>query len=94
MHEVQVQLSDQLYDKAAQRANLAGFQTVDEYIADIVQHDLLNDLFDADEFFTPQVIAKLDEAAAEADAGRLVTFEDLTKQIEERRKAWRQDHAS
>jgi hypothetical protein len=36
----QIQLNDQLYQEAKQRAAEAGFVSVDEYVADVLQTDL------------------------------------------------------
>lgn len=41
MHHIH--LSDQLYQQAQRRATESGFPSVDEYIADVVQHDLMTD---------------------------------------------------
>lgn len=53
----QIHLSDQLYQQAQRRATEAGFPSVDEYIADVVQHDLMSD--------APGEIASDEQLAAE-----------------------------
>ena len=39
----QIQLSDQLYEQAQRRALEAGFSSVDEFVADVVQQHLIGD---------------------------------------------------
>ena len=43
MRQVQLQLSDQLYAQAKRRAGEAGFESVDDYIADVVTDELTED---------------------------------------------------
>lgn len=57
----QVQLADNLYRDAQLRARIAGFATVDEYVADILAADLHTD--DLAHLFTPERIADLDRVA-------------------------------
>jgi hypothetical protein len=66
MHKIQ--LNDQLYQEAQRRAAEAGFDSVDEYVADILQQDIeetenLDDFFT---FFTPARLAHIDRAAAQS----------------------------
>ncbi len=35
-----IQLDDHLYPEAQRRASAADFMTVDEYVADVLQHDV------------------------------------------------------
>lgn len=58
-----IQLNDQLYQDAKRRAAEAGFGSVDEYVADILQQDL-EETENLDHFFTPQRLAQIDRAAA------------------------------
>ncbi len=43
MHQVQLELTDQLYDQTTRRAVEAGLKRVGEYIANILSNDLLEE---------------------------------------------------
>ena len=73
----QIQLNDQLYQVAERRASAAGFVTVDEYVADVLQHDLDEETENFDCLFTPERLANIDRAAAEIDAGQEVPSEQV-----------------
>jgi hypothetical protein len=73
----QIQLDDQLYQEAARRASAAGFVTVDEYVADVLQHDLNAETEDLDFLFTPERLAHIDRAAAQIDAGQGIPAEKV-----------------
>jgi PHD/YefM family antitoxin component YafN of YafNO toxin-antitoxin module len=66
----QIQLNDQLYQEAERRASAAGFVSVDDYVADVLQHDLLAETENLDHLFTPERLAHIDRAAAQVDAGQ------------------------
>jgi len=57
----QVQLADNLYQEAQLRARIAGFATVDEYVADVLAADLHTD--DLAHLFTRERLADLDRVA-------------------------------
>ena len=61
----QIQLNDQLYLVAQRRALAAGFVTVDEYVADVLEHDLQEESENFDYLFTPERLAHIDRAAAQ-----------------------------
>ena len=69
MHQVQLELTDQLYNQAKRRAVEAGFKTVHEYIAGVVSHDLTEDTENLDHFFTPGRIAHIESVIADIKAG-------------------------
>jgi hypothetical protein len=73
----QIQLNDQLYQEARDRASAAGFGTVDEYIADVLQHDLHEETENLDYLFTPDRLAHIDRAAAQIDAGQGIPAEQV-----------------
>jgi len=75
MHEIQ--LNDQLYQEAQRRASAAGFETVDEYVADVLQHDLREETENFDYLFTPERLAHIDQAAAQIDAGQGIPAEQV-----------------
>jgi hypothetical protein len=88
----QVKLDDQLYENAQRRAAEAGFSTVDEYVADVVSHDLLDDNGEEtpnlDHLFTPERLALIDASAAEIDAGNYFTAEQANEELARRRAEW------
>jgi hypothetical protein len=77
----QVQLADKLYEDAQRRATEAGFASVDEYVAEVISFDLMDD--DGEESsepkhqFTLEQLADIDKAEAEADAGMCVSSEEV-----------------
>lgn len=72
----QINLSDQLYRNAQRRAEEAGFDSVDQYVENVLQQDL-DDGENLDHFFTPERLAHLDRAAAAIDAGQGVPAEQV-----------------
>ena len=83
----QIQLSDQLYQVAQRRAAEAGFGSVDDYVADVLQHDLV-DTDNFDHLFTPERLAHIDRAAAEIDAGKGLMLEQADAELAKRRAEW------
>jgi hypothetical protein len=88
----QVQLNEDLYKNAQRRAAEAGFSSVDEYVADVVSHDLLDvngdETPNLDHLFTPERLAQIDAAAAEIDAGNYFTSEQMHEELARRRAEW------
>jgi PHD/YefM family antitoxin component YafN of YafNO toxin-antitoxin module len=82
----QVQLNDQLYLEAQRRAAEAGFSSVDEYIAEVVQQDLLEPE-NLDHFFTPERLAHIDRAAAQIKAGESYTSDQVREHFRQKRDA-------
>lgn len=93
----QIQLADRLFTEAQRRATAAGFATVDEYVADVVSHDLVEDTDgetpNLDHLFTPQRLADIDAAAAEIAAGNSYTAEQVREHFDRKRAAWQQKNA-
>jgi hypothetical protein len=69
MHQVQLELTDQAYDRAMRRSVEAGFKTVGEYLADVVSDDLAEDIENLDDLFTPGRIAHIDSVIAKVKSG-------------------------
>lgn len=89
MHQVQLQLTDQLYDLAKRRAADAGFKTVEEYASKLLANDLHADTENYDHLFTPERIALLDRVAADVRAGgKTYTIEEVSAHLEETRANW------
>jgi PHD/YefM family antitoxin component YafN of YafNO toxin-antitoxin module len=85
MHHIQ--LNDQLYQEAQRRATEAGFGSVDEYFADMLQHDL-EDTENLDHFFTPERLAHIDRSIAQIEAGQGLTSEQAKAELARRRDEW------
>lgn len=82
-----VQLTDELFEEALRRARAAGFDSVDEYIADFLeQHSDTGDNFD--HLFTPERLALIDKGAGDIKAGRFCTLEQVDAQLAETKAAW------
>ena len=89
MHQVQLQLTDQLYAQAKRRAGEAGFKSVDEYIADVVSDELTEDAENLDHLFTPERIAHIDSVIANVKAGgKTYTVEEADALLAAHREDW------
>ena len=86
MHKIQ--LDDQLFQEAQRRAAAAGFGSVDEYVADVLQHDLREEPENFDHLFTPERLAHIDRAAAQIAAGQGLTLEQAEAELTKRRDEW------
>jgi len=84
MHQVQLELTDQLYDQAKRRAVEAGFKSVNEYIADVVSDDLTEQTENFDHLFTPERLAIIDKAAAQIKAGEYQTSAQVREHFRKR----------
>jgi len=84
----QVQLTDQVYNESQRRATEAAFSTVDEYVADVVSHDLHEETQDLDHLFTPERLAHIDKAEAEINAGMFHTAAQADAELARRRAEW------
>lgn len=90
----QVQLDEKLFKEAQRRAAQAGFSSVDEYVADVLSHEINEETEDNfDHLFTPERLAKIDAAAAEIKAGKFFTAEEVREHFEQKRAAWIQKNA-
>jgi PHD/YefM family antitoxin component YafN of YafNO toxin-antitoxin module len=81
----QIHLNDQLYQEAQRRASAAGFVTVDEYVADVLRHDLQEETENFDYLFTPERLAHVDRAAAQIDAGQGIPAEQVRDHFRQNR---------
>lgn len=91
-----VQLDERLYKEAQRRAAEAGFESVDAYVADVVSFDLSDagpgETPNLDHLFTPERLAKIDEAIAEADAGNTFTAEQVREHFKQKRATWAREN--
>lgn len=83
----QIQLNDQLYQEAQRRASASGFVTVDEYVANVLLHDLHEESEDLDCLFTPERLAHIDRAAAEIDAGQGIPAAQVRDHFRQKHKS-------
>jgi Arc/MetJ-type ribon-helix-helix transcriptional regulator len=88
----QVELSDQLYEQVSRRASAGGFQSVDAYIADLLESELLEETSDLEALFTAERLAKIDAATAEIKAGRYYTLSEFDAHLEEVKARWRKEN--
>ena len=88
----QVNLNDQLYQDVQRRAAEAGFTNVDDYVADVLSHDLNEETPDLDHFFTPERMAQIDQSLASAAAGNVYTSEQVDEELAKRRDEWLRQH--
>ena len=92
MHQVQFELSDQLYKQVARRAVEAGFKSVEEYAADMLADDLAFDTESFDHLFTAERLTLIDKAEAQIDSGQCMTAKQADLELAMRRTEWRQDN--
>jgi hypothetical protein len=82
----QIQLNDQLYQEVERRASASGFVTVDEYVADVLQHDLHDETENLDYLFTPERLAHINRAVAQIDAGQGIPAEQVRDHFRQKHK--------
>lgn len=94
MPQVHLQLTDQLYHQAKQRAAEAGFVSLDEFVVDVVSEDVAQETENIDHRFTPKVVSHLNQLQEEIKAGaKTYTEEELDEYLLERARAWRESQA-
>lgn len=86
MQNIHLELSDQLYNMAKQRAAEAGFINVDEYLKDVITDDLSLDADNLQGLFTPERLALIDQANAQAQAGKFKTSGQVHEHFSKRFK--------
>ena len=89
----QIQIDDQVFKAAQQRAADAGYA----YVADVLVHDLVEECNgetpNLDHLFTPERLALIDNAAADIDAGNFFTAEQVWKHFKQKRAEWIQKNS-
>jgi hypothetical protein len=89
----QVELTEKIFAVAKKRALDEGYQSVDQYLSDIVVNDQSEEADNFDHLFTPERIAELDRISAEISAGgKTYSIEEVNKYLDDRRKAWLASH--
>lgn len=95
MHQVQLELTDQLYNQAKRRAVEAGFKTVNEYLTGVVSDDLASDSDNLDHLFTPERIDHIEDVRADMKAGgETYTQAEVREHFRKRWDPWPEAPAS
>jgi hypothetical protein len=93
MHQIKLQLTDQLYEEAKRRAGSAGFKSVNEFVADVLADELTQETEDFDHLFTPERIAHVDKVAASVEAGGpTYSIEEVSAYLATKRADWLRSH--
>ncbi len=66
---------------------------MDDYVADVLQHDLQEETENFDHLFTPERLAPIDRAIAQIEAGQGLTKEQAAAELAERRDKWLRQNA-
>jgi hypothetical protein len=80
----EIHLSDQLYAEVKVRALEAGFETVDDYVADVLVLDVCDQTEDLDHLFTPERLAHIERSAAQIKAGQFYTAEEVREHFDKK----------
>jgi len=89
MYEIQIPAS--VYQQAAQAAE-AHHVSLADYVTEVLQLHLQDEDAAAAAFFTPQRIAEIREAQAEARTGKNITLEQYQAEAPQRRAEWQAKH--
>jgi hypothetical protein len=93
----QIQIDDSLFKAAQRKASDGGYASVDDYVLDVLVHDLVEDNAaespDLEHLFTPQRLAEIDQAAADVEAGNYFTADQVREHFKQKRQAWIQKNA-
>jgi len=84
MPQVQVHLEDRVYNEAKRRAEEAGFEDVDSYLADVLANEFEDDIDEMQGFFTPERLAQIDAATAQIKAGESYTMDEVREHFRKR----------
>ncbi len=85
-----IQLADDIYDQAKRRADAAGFDSVDDYIAEMLSDDIHED-----HIFTLEQLSMIDKSLAEVRAGaKINTPEEVEEMLAENRAEWMRKNGS
>src|SRR5277367_4041060 len=90
----EVRLDEKLYKEAQRRARDAGFDSVDEFVAEQLGSDFSVEQEDFDDRFTPEVIAHLDRISDQMKAGKSVSMEEVDNHLADVREASLKDQVS
>lgn len=90
----QIQLTDEVYAEVERRAAEAGYNSIDEYVAEMLMGDLNEETANFDHLFTPECIADLDRVSAEVRAsGITYSPEQVREHFRNKSEAWSKESA-
>ena len=84
MHQVQLELTDQLYNQVMRRAAESGFESIEEYAVGVITDDLADDTENLDNIFTPERLAHIDKAIAQVKAAEFMTSDQVRAHFRKR----------
>ncbi len=83
-------MPDEIYAQAVKVAEASGFGSVEEYLSARVRDEVSWNAGDVpDSFFTPEILAAIEEGMADADAGRLHSLDEVKAHFKQKSKEWR-----
>lgn len=90
----QIRVPDSLYQDAQRQAAAAGFDTVDDFIIELLNQSLSIGIEDHDHLFNPERLAHLDQVAASIDAGAPThSIEQVREHFDRKRQQWQKKDA-
>lgn len=89
MQNVQLNLSDEVYEQVKRRAAQAGFASIDAYVADVLSGDEPGVDEALDHLFTTERLAHIDKAIATVNAGGPThTMDEVRENLASNRADW------
>src|SRR5580700_248195 len=88
MHNVTISITDEAYITAEKRARQEGFGSTEVFLSDLLVSSITSDPENYDYLFTPEVIAEIDAAAAEARTGNNITLDEMRECLRAKRNVW------
>ena len=91
----QVHLNDQAYEQAMRLANAAGFESVDEFITDVLTNGLGEQNENQDHLFTPEKLAHIERVRTGIKAGeKTFTQSEIRDHFRKKWESWTEPPAS
>jgi hypothetical protein len=87
----EIRIPDHVYQQAT-RAAQAHHLSLEEFVIEALELHAQDEPDNHDNIFTPQVIAELDAAAAEAREGKNIPLEEFQAQRPQWRQEWLNNH--
>lgn len=88
MHNVR--LNPDTYSKAKQIAESRGFESVEEFLTLIINEEAATPQVNYDHLFTPEVLAAIDRAEEDVQAGRVYTPDEVREHLRLKGEEWQQ----
>jgi hypothetical protein len=86
MQEVKIRITDDAY------VTVQELGSTEVFLSDLVVNSKISDADTYDHLFTPERLAIIDAAAAEAETGQGITVEQMREIFKEKRRAWQENH--